>query len=137
MAQFVGRYQHHKNENIDDYFTAVGVPYIGRKMLAASSPVMEITYDNEFMTIKYVSLLRTVESTFKFGVEYDEYMPGKTIKSVTTLINDSEFETKSLIPDNGVKSSRHFIFSENDEVIVVHSHSKGTVPGKRYFRKIK
>lgn len=58
----------------------VGVPYIGRKMMAMSSPLMEITFDGENMSIKNSSLLRTVEHKFKIGEEYEEHMPNTTIK---------------------------------------------------------
>lgn len=53
---------------------------MGRKMMAMSSPQMEISVDGETMTIKNSSLMRTVEYTFKLGEEYVETMPNNTIK---------------------------------------------------------
>lgn len=53
---------------------------MGRKMMAMSSPVMEITMDGENLTIKNSSLLRTVEVKFKLGEEYEEHMPSTIIK---------------------------------------------------------
>ncbi|XP_030023197.2 fatty acid-binding protein 9 [Manduca sexta] len=135
MPSVVGKYQHYKNENIDEYFSAVGVPYMARKMIAMSSPLMEITYDGKTMTIKNSSLLRTTESTFKIGVEYDEHMPANTIKSITTFINDNEMETKSVIPDTNENTSRHYLFTD-DECIITLTHEKAKIAGKRYFRRL-
>ncbi|CAH2086184.1 unnamed protein product [Euphydryas editha] len=135
MPSIPGKYQHYKNENIDDYFAAVGVPFMGRKMMAMASPVMEITMDGDNMTIKNSSLLRTVESKFKLGEEYEEHMPSTTIKSVTKLINDNELETLSVIPETGVKCGRHYLFTD-DECVVTLTHEKAKTPGKRYFRRV-
>ena len=55
---------------------------MGRKMMAMSSPLMEITLNGEEMTIKNSSLLRTVEMKFKLGEEYEEKMPNTTIKVI-------------------------------------------------------
>lgn len=134
-ATIPGKYQHYKNENIEDYFTAVGVPFMGRKMMAMSSPLMEITLNGDTMSIKNTSLLRTVEVTFKLGEEYEEKMPNTTIKSVTTIINDNEMETKSVIPETGAKSSRLYQFTD-EECIVTLTHENAKVAGKRYFRRV-
>ncbi|CAG4988508.1 unnamed protein product [Parnassius apollo] len=136
MPSIQGKYQHYKNENIDDYFTAVGVPFMGRKMMAMSSPLMEITFDGENMTIKNSSLLRTVELKFKIGEEYEEQMPNTTIKSVTTIVNDNEIKTDSIIPQSNEKCGRHYSFTD-DECIVTLTHEKAKTPGKRYFRRVK
>ncbi|VVC89217.1 unnamed protein product, partial [Leptidea sinapis] len=94
MPAISGKYQHYKNENIDDYFSVVGVPYLARKMMGLSSPVMEISLDGNKMTIKNVSLMRNAENTFQLGEEYDEQMPGNTLKSVTKIVNDNEVITE-------------------------------------------
>ncbi|KOB64805.1 Fatty acid-binding protein, partial [Operophtera brumata] len=85
MPAIAGKYQHYKNENVDDYFTAVGVPFMGRKMMSLSSPLMEIIVEGDVVTIKNSSLLRVVEYKFKFGEEYEEKMPNTVIK-VSTLL---------------------------------------------------
>ncbi|KAJ0180694.1 hypothetical protein K1T71_004098 [Dendrolimus kikuchii] len=135
MPSISGKYQHYKNENIEDYFTAVGVPFMGRKMMSMSSPLMEIILNGDTMTIKNTSLLRTVEYTFKLGEEYEEKMPNTTIKSITTIINDNEVETNSVIPETGAKSKRHYLFTD-EECIVTLTHEKASVAGKRYFRRV-
>ncbi|CAH0721873.1 unnamed protein product, partial [Brenthis ino] len=135
MPSVPGKYQHYKNQDIDDYFIAVGVPFMGRKMMAMSSPLMEITLNGEEMTIKNSSLLRTVEMKFKLGEEYEEKMPNTTIKSVTKLINDNELVTESIIPETGAKCGRHYLFTD-DECVITLTHEKAQTPGKRYFRRV-
>ncbi|XP_026329781.1 fatty acid-binding protein, adipocyte-like [Hyposmocoma kahamanoa] len=135
MPSIPGKYQHYKNENFDDYFIAVGVPYIPRKMMAMSSPLMEITLDGDMMTIKSSSLMRTLENTFKLGEEYEERMPNATIKSTTTIQNESEMVTNSVINETGDKCGRHYFFTD-EECIVTLTHDKAKTPAKRYFRRV-
>lgn len=63
----------------------LGVPFMGRKMMAMSSPLMEITMNGEEMIIKNSSLLRTVETKFKLNEEYEEKMPNTTIKVLLNI----------------------------------------------------
>ncbi|KAH9635324.1 hypothetical protein HF086_017890 [Spodoptera exigua] len=131
-----GKYQHYKNENIDDYFSAVGVPYMGRKMMSMSSPMMEISVDGDQMTIKNVSLMRTVENKFKLGEEYIENMPNAKIRSVTTKVDDKKIETKSVVEDTGAACGRLYEFTD-DECVITLTHEKAATPAKRYFRRVK
>ncbi|CAG9585187.1 unnamed protein product [Danaus chrysippus] len=135
MPSIAGKYQHYKNEDIEEYFTAVGVPYIGRKMMSMSSPLMEISVDGDYITIKTSSVMRTNETKFKIGEEYDEQMPSTVIKSKTKLINDNELMTESVIPETGDKCGRHYLFTD-EECIITLTHDKAKKPGKRYFRRV-
>ncbi|CAH4037227.1 unnamed protein product [Pieris brassicae] len=136
MPSIAGKYQHYKNDNIDDYFSAVGVPFMGRKMMGLSSPLMEITVDGDNMTIKTSSLLRTVEYKFTLGEEYEEEMPSKTvIKSITKMQNESELITESVIPETGEKTSRHYLFTD-EECVITLTHEKAKTPAKRYFKRV-
>ncbi|XP_035435936.1 fatty acid-binding protein [Spodoptera frugiperda] len=131
-----GKYQHYKNEDIDDYFSAVGVPYMGRKMMAMSSPLMEISVDGDQMAIKNISLMRTVENKFKLGEEYIENMPNAKIRSVTTKLDDKKIETKSVVEDTGAACGRLYEFTD-DECVITLTHEKANTPAKRYFRRVK
>jgi hypothetical protein len=54
---------------------------MARKMMAASTPVVEISCKDKTWTIKTSTLIRTTELNFKIGEEYDEAMPsGETLK---------------------------------------------------------
>lgn len=136
MPSIQGKYQHYKNEDLDDYFIAIGVPYIGRKMMAMSSPLMEIIIEGEMMTIKSSSLVRTTSNTFKIGEQYDDKMPDATIQSVTTILNDNEIETKSVYAESEGTLSRHYLFTD-DECVVTMTHMKAKKPAKRYYKRVK
>lgn len=49
-------------------------------MMSMSSPLMEISVDGDYITIKTSSVMRTNETKFKIGEEYDEQMPSTVIK---------------------------------------------------------
>lgn len=66
---------------------------MGRKMMSLSSPLMEITMEDDTISIKNSSLLRTVESKFKYGEEYEEVMPNAVIK-VSKMFNESRYLAK-------------------------------------------
>ncbi|KAM3963031.1 fatty acid-binding protein, adipocyte isoform 1-T2 [Aphomia sociella] len=136
MTSIIGKYQHFKNENMDDYFAAVGVPYMARKMMSMSSPLMEISLEGDKMTIKNVSLLRTVESSFKLNEEYEEHMPNTKIKSKTVIVNDSEIVTESVIPETGAVCGRHYKFTDEGCVITL-THEKAEKACKRYYNRVK
>lgn len=136
MTSITGKYQHYKNEDIEDYFSAIGVPYMARKMMALSSPLMEIILEGDNVTIKSTSMIRTTSNTFKIGEEYEEKMPEASIKSTTTIVNDHEMVTKSVLPGSDETSERHYLFTD-DECVVTLTHKKAAKPGKRYYRRLK
>lgn len=82
MVQIVGKYHHESNENLDEYFKGVGVPFIPRKLILASHPEMIISLndDTNEWTISTNSLFRITQITFKLGIEYEEQMPSVTLK---------------------------------------------------------
>ncbi|XP_072937352.1 cellular retinoic acid-binding protein 2-like [Epargyreus clarus] len=135
MPSIPGKYQHYKNENMEEYFGAIGVPYMGRKMMGLSSPLMEITVEGDNVSIKTTSMLRTIENKFQVGAEYEDPMPGITLKSVTKIVNGNELVTESVIPDTGVKSGRHYLFTD-DECVITFTHEKTPMAGKRFFKRV-
>ncbi|XP_043482374.1 sodium/calcium exchanger regulatory protein 1-like [Leptopilina heterotoma] len=136
MAPKEGKYQNERNENLDEYFKAVGVPYLLRKMILTSRPTLEVIKQDEDnkWTIKTISLLRTAELSFTLGEEFIENMPtGLTIKNVAKIEDDS-IVISSLGP-NGEKTERKYEFKE-DEVIFSMTHEQSGQVAKRYFKKI-
>jgi len=81
MTQFEGKFNNTKNESLDDFYAAIGVPWIPRKMMTSSSPTIEISTSEGSWTIKTSTLMHSSSSTFKLGEEYIETMQGgRTIK---------------------------------------------------------
>ena len=134
MTSIVGNYQHERNDNLDEYFKAVGVPYIPRKMMSMSHPQLQISNDGDKWTIRTISMIRTVELTFTLGEEYEEYMAaGVTLKNVTTMEGDS-LVTVSVGPDNN-KVVRKYETTE-DGVLLTMTHEKSGQVAKRYFTRL-
>ncbi|CAG2068405.1 unnamed protein product [Timema podura] len=78
----IGKYKLERNENLDEYYSALGVPYIARKMMVMSSPVLDISQEGEKWSIKSSTLLRTVESLFTPNEPYEETLPSGDILKV-------------------------------------------------------
>lgn len=134
MVSIEGKYQHEKNENLDAYFREVGVPYIPRKMMQMSSPLLEVSCNSEYWVLKSVTLMRTLEVEFILGEEYDEVMPnGDALKCTTTREGDSLI-TVSKAP-NGAEVTRTYDFSE-DGVILTMVHQQSGETAKRYFKRL-
>lgn len=112
MASIIGNYSHVKNENLDEYFKAIGiilkfmqinfffnfeiktlkhftgVPFIPRKMMMMTSPRLEISKsEDETWTIKIITTIRTTELTFKIGEKFEESMPAGVTLKVIILFN--------------------------------------------------
>ncbi|EFA10745.2 fatty acid-binding protein [Tribolium castaneum] len=133
MSKLVGTYVHEKSENLDQYYSALGVPYIARKMMSFTSPKLTITNDGDTWTITTSTKLRTLKLEFKLGEEYDEDMPGGTLKSTTTVENDSKLVTVSIGPEN-TKIIRTYEATD-DGCVLTLKHDKTGTEGKRYFKK--
>ncbi|KAK7790080.1 hypothetical protein R5R35_013001 [Gryllus longicercus] len=134
MVQIEGKYQHEKNENLDAYFRAVGVPYIGRKMMQMSSPLLEVNCEDGKWTFKTITMLRTHEVSFILGEEYNEVMPSgdalkcKTIKDGDSLVTETE-------TPSGSKVTRTYTFSE-DGVLLTMVHEESGEIAKRHFKRM-
>ncbi|KAJ8940637.1 hypothetical protein NQ318_020694 [Aromia moschata] len=133
MVQIEGKYTHEKNENLDEYFKATGVPYIPRKMMCSTKPTLEISKNDEEWTITVATFFRTMASKFKLGEEYEEEMPGGTLKNTTVLEGDNKLVTKSLGPNN-TNIVRTYEFSDEGCTISYKHETSGT-EAKRYFKR--
>ncbi|KAJ8680106.1 hypothetical protein QAD02_015893 [Eretmocerus hayati] len=136
MASLSGHYQHERNENLDEYFKSVGVPYIPRKMMTMTSPRLEIekTEDDKW-TIRSITMMRTVVLIFRIGEEFEESMPGGvTLKNVATLDEDGSITIHSEGP-NETKVTRKYELKD-DQIILTMTHEKSGTSAKRYFKKV-
>ncbi|XP_015110940.1 sodium/calcium exchanger regulatory protein 1 [Diachasma alloeum] len=134
MVKIVGKYQHERSENLEEYFRTLGVPYVVRKMMSISNPRIEISQNDDEWTLKNVTMLRTQEIKFKLGVEYEEFMPaGVVLKNMTNLEGDCLI-TVSIGPD-GNKVTRKYEFRD-DQLILTMTQEKNDVVCTRYFKRI-
>lgn len=134
MTSIVGTYQHESNENLDEYFKAVGVPYIPRKLMCMSSPQLEISNNDDKWTIRTITMIRMAEVTFTLGEEYEEHMPaGVILKNVTTLEGDN-LVTVSVGPNNNKVLRKYEI--TKDGIVLIMTHEKSGQIAKRYFKRL-
>ncbi|XP_033230819.1 sodium/calcium exchanger regulatory protein 1-like [Belonocnema kinseyi] len=134
MAQKVGKYQHERNENLDGYFKAVGVPYIPRKMVLTASPTLEIKQEGDKWTIRTISIMCTSEITFTLEKEFEEAMAsGVTLKNVAKIEGDSIIITST--GPNVEKTVRKYDFTD-EQVILTMTHEQSGQVAKRFFKRI-
>jgi len=133
MVQFTGEYKQEKQENIDAYLTAVGMPWIARKTAGNITPALEVTKNGDEWTMTWKSTMMSSTAKFTIGVEFVEKNPrGKEIKAIATFEND----TLTIItqPENGeVRRILKFTDAGIDMTMLA---VKPNVSGKRIFRRI-
>jgi len=104
MSQFEGKFNNTKNENLDEFYTAIGIPWVPRKMMTSSSPTIEISSVDGLWTMKTSSLMSSSSNTFKLGEEYIETMQGgRTIKNVTRIEDNKMHNYYSKSHSFGIK----------------------------------
>ena len=108
MVQFTGEYKQEKQENIDAYLTAVGMPWIARKTAGNITPALgskyvrgwgfgtkyfppnfelEVTKNGDEWTMTWKSTMMSSTAKFTIGVEFVEKNPrGKEIKVKSFMI---------------------------------------------------
>nr|CAD7205106.1 unnamed protein product [Timema douglasi] len=94
----------------------LGVPYIARKMMVMSSPVLDVSQEGDKWSIKSSTLLRTVESLFVPNEPYEETLPSGDILKSTSTLADNKIVTSSEVP-NGSRTTRSYEFSEGGCVL--------------------
>lgn len=136
MANFAGNYKLERNENMDEYFAKVGMPFLIRKAVLMSSPTVSVvkSEDPDFDWIVTISeVLRTVEMKFKFGQEFEENMPMGIWKTTATLESENEIKFQTTTPKGEL--TRTFTFSDDYLVINLHNTTLD-VQGKRHFKRL-
>ncbi|XP_037078489.1 fatty acid-binding protein-like [Pollicipes pollicipes] len=132
MASVVGTYQHEKSENLDAFFSAIGVPWIPRKMMTNSNPTVQVSQDGETYTIRTVSAMKTVEITFKVDEAFESsLMSGEKTQNVIRKEGDS------LIQEQDSSKGKIIItraFSEN-AMDMTMEHKTSNVKATRHFKR--
>ncbi|CAH0560292.1 unnamed protein product [Brassicogethes aeneus] len=128
-----GKFKHEKNENLDDYFKALGVPYLIRKMICSTSPQLEITSDEQGnWTVSQITMLKTTVAKFKLGEVFEENMPGGLLKS-NAVLEDNKLIISSTGP-NQEKVTRTYEFSESHCILTLKELKSG-IEAKRHFKR--
>ncbi|CAH1976355.1 unnamed protein product [Acanthoscelides obtectus] len=133
MVQIEGKYVCEKNENLNEFFSSIGVPFVPRKIMCNSSPSMEIKKEGEKWTITTITLFRTAVTEFKLGEEFEEDMPGGKLRCVTTMEGDNKLVTNTKA-QNGTTVTRTYEFTD-DQCLITYQHGETGTIGKRYFKR--
>jgi len=99
--KFAGTWALDMSENFDEYMKAVEVNFVTRKMASVLKPNVIISVEGDAWTLKTESTLKTSETTFKLGQEYEETTAdGRTVMTTFTLDNEGKLiqEQKGKVP---------------------------------------
>jgi len=139
MAKLLGSYKLEKNENLDAFYSAAGVPWIARKMMLMSSPTVHVSKekndenDEEMWLIRTISFTRTMDLSFKLNEPFEDELPsGDVYETVAKMEGDSKFILESS-KDDDASFIREYEFSEDGLVMTMKLSG---VEAKRYFKRV-
>lgn len=69
---FIGTWTFESSENFEEYMKAVGVGMLQRKIGSTLKPTYHISKDGDTWVIKMESSVKSTETRFVDGVEFDE-----------------------------------------------------------------
>jgi len=138
MVQIRGTYRNIRQENVEQFLAASGVPYYAQKMMAMSNPILEIC-DNGLgdWRMRLSSHIRNENVRFQLGKEYQEISlcnDHTFFRSVTMLKGEDTLETRCFgIYD--VIFTKTYQFSE-DGCVLTMTHKETGTTAKRYFERV-
>jgi len=99
--KYAGTWALDHSENFDEYMKAVEVNFMTRKMASVLKPSVIISGQGDTWTLKTESTLKTSETSFKLGQEYEETTAdGRTVMTTFSIDNDGKLiqEQKGKVP---------------------------------------
>jgi len=158
MVKIVGTYKLEKNENLDEFYKAAGVPWIARKMMLVTSPTVTVTQTEEerggemsegegegdgegegvgeggpVWMIRNVTFTRTIDLSFKLNEPFEETLPsGDVYQTTVKMEGDNKFILDSVNEEKG-SFMREYEFKD-DGFVMAMKHPSG-VEAKRYFKR--
>ena len=70
-----GTYQHSDSHNLETFLAATNVPMIARKVVANTSPRLQITREGDTWSMTFKVMIKTNTITFQIGKEFSESNP--------------------------------------------------------------
>jgi len=131
MSQFYGKWKLESSENFDEYMKALEVGFMLRKVAGTVKPDVTISQAGNQITIKSESSIKTTETTFAFGEEFEEVTAdGRKVKS--TITKDSD--TKWTHVQNGAVPSTITRELTDDNTLTMVCEAKGVISTRVYKR---
>merc|ERR1712062_499496 len=132
MDKAVGTFVHEKSEGLDEYLTKMGVPWMVRKVLANTSPTIEIVREGDQWNMTFKESLKTNKIIFKIGEEFQENSPiDQTPQQCVATIEDNSL---LVITNKTQQTSRTFVFSDEGMTMTMASATK-YAKAKRIFKR--
>ncbi|XP_014662151.1 PREDICTED: cellular retinoic acid-binding protein 2-like [Priapulus caudatus] len=135
MEQFTGKWKQERAENLDEYLTARGVPWIARKAATVSSLHMEVEGkpDDTWRLYQYTTLRTIMDVTFTPGKEFDfKRMDGIECK-VTFRVDGMKLLQDTREADGSIDVIKRELMADGS---LVQTLSCKDVVCKRYFTKV-
>lgn len=128
----VGSYQNDRAEGMDEYFAALGVPWIARKIMLAITPSLVITKEGEEWSIKYKTAVMDQTIKFVIGVEFDEpaLMGSEIFKCLASQDVEGEL---SIVSRTSMGSLKRDFKATDTGVILTMTVMDKNVEARRYF----
>ncbi|KAH9421015.1 fatty acid-binding protein-like [Dermatophagoides pteronyssinus] len=108
--KFYGKYKLATSENFDSFLKEIGVGLMKRKLANTTYPTVEFFKDqNENLIFKSHTVIKTSETRFKLGEEFDEdRLDGKRVKSVVEFVDGNQLIQTQRDGDMEIKYIREF-----------------------------
>ncbi|OTF76976.1 Group 13 mite allergen-like protein (Lipocalin), partial [Euroglyphus maynei] len=108
--KFYGKYKLATSENFDNFLKEIGVGLMKRKLANTTYPSVEFFKDdNDNLIFKSHTVIKTSETKFKLGEEFDEdRLDGKRVKSVVEFVDGNQLVQTQRDGEMEIKYIREF-----------------------------
>merc|ERR1712198_464931 len=106
MDSFKGKYQRVSAEKYEEFLKALDVSFMLRKAATVSTPVMEVSEEGGYWTIKTSTTLKAMELKFKIGEEFEETTPDGRDVTAKVVQDGNKLICEQKAKKAGQKSTR-------------------------------
>lgn len=134
MDKFMGKWKQEREENLDAFLAAKGVPWFARKMAGSSAlhMIIEDKQEEGYRLYQYTTFRTIMDLVFKLNIELDfKQMDGAACKAKFF------FEDEKLIQENKVEGLSTDRISREilPDGTVLQTMTAGDIVCKRFFKK--
>merc|ERR1712165_407923 len=100
-----GQYQLTESDNFDKFMGALGVGYLVRKLGNQSKPLVTLSQEDNVWTMKSESLVKTTESKFEMGKQFEEVTADGRKVLTTMKVTEPNTVHQEMLGTSGGKDS--------------------------------
>lgn len=129
-----GVWKTYKNENLEEYLTAMGIGFLKKKMILKAPLTVTIEKKGDKMKVSSSVLVMSNNEEFTLGEEFETTAKnGAKMKCTATLEGDTKLTVDMKPVEEDQKPQKCTRWIEEEELIT--SLEIGDVVAKRYFKK--